>query len=346
MNLVAGDRRPGIITGVTDDGLPVVVPFEGKCTHLVAGERRVGIITGVDDDGLPIVAWSNQKCKAGTSSFEAGKRYIGLITGVDDDGTPIIGSWCERCDDEEIFILCDCPIPATITATVKVAKSGDPFTWSDPVDVDLVNGSFDVDCVQTCCDAEDCSGDVVNNTYQQTFSSSSGTYTGYDGDYPYRTEVWRSDAFTLEGRTLKAFLVVTEFTFPDEVTVLCSYFSGIIELGDYGWTIVYGYQSPGPSIAPPFGSPAGVVLVTSDNKAPCEAPFSYEQSAECGDLVTDGGCGGGGGYIHCGPSTVVPPGCSGDVFDWHWRDTRSLISCAPGTEATQQKCIDLHIYDS
>lgn len=219
MNLAAGDRRPGIITGVTDDGLPVVVPFEGKCTPLVAGERRVGLITGIADDGTPIVAWSYQKCKAGTSSFEAGKRYIGLITGIDDDGTPIIGSWCEPCDDTSVTI-CSCEICCTLNATVAVGSAGDSKAWTDDVNVEMAcHGVLETDGGH-CCINDEVEDDTfcfkIRNTYAE--KDTIGSPEAYIGAGPssgtreVKTVIWSSGNFEIEGETYRLSYWISEGT--------------------------------------------------------------------------------------------------------------------------------------
>lgn len=321
-------NKPYVVlrTGELDEKL-VLHPSIGFCDGIVIDKPYIGLSASIHDN-KPVYLVGNQTLETdGTLTVD--KPYIGLQASSRDDKLVFLVDG-KDCGEGEVVILCDCTIPCTINATIKVQATGFPFVWSDPVDTPLTcGGAIIVTCTQSCCTDPEDPDTCTYTDYEQSYTGGTGTYIGSGGtEYSYVTEVWSSETFVLEGRTFRAFLVVTEFTYPDEVTTVCSYYSGVMEQVDGSWS-VNGYQFPGPAIAP-LGFPAPVILASIDVAPGCGE--GETQGVSCGSLLGLPVC-----VSTSPPSSITVPGCD-PVFDWHW-------SSIHGTDPTQTKCLDFHVFD-
>ena len=325
----------------------VFTPREGFCDGIVLNTPYIGLRASVSGGDLVFLV-SDQKVNA-DGTLILNKPYIGLVASQS-NGDLVFLVAGKKCTTTLIDI-CDCTICCTLLATVQVADSGDPYTWSDPVDVTLTcGGVYQYHAGWSCLNDEiedDTTLVKVLVTYsgKDTTASPEPYDTGSEsGTYTIFSEVWSSGDFYIDGVKYRlTYIAAVRTNYQTSPTVSTTEICGSewilqkevnSEIDPYSphWDIVD--RSPG-------GIPFGWFDYSDDNPyAPDECPPGYSYNG--GDLEQSNPCRTQaapyvGGYTEDGDPCPAPIGI---IYESWYR-----LIADPDTDPYRIKCAKVTIAD-
>lgn len=199
---MANEIVMGVVSG-SRDGKLIVVTTPTRCADPAVGEVYLGLVSGTHN-GKPLVVISPQRCDSG--ELPVGQTYLGVVSGTH-NGKLLVVVPCDGCDG---VFSCDCDICCTLEATVQVADSGDPYSWSAATDTTLTcGGVLQTSGGYACLNDLDLETQVyVNITTTYAEKDTIGAPEAYDtgsasGTREVKTDIWASSDFEIDGETYR-----------------------------------------------------------------------------------------------------------------------------------------------
>lgn len=353
MSIVLDRPLTGLRSSLIGEDI-LFVNDEGFCDGVVIDSPYVGLRAGMIGDAILFVVGDQQLEADGTLTID--KPYIGLVAGQLPGGEILFVLAGKQCEEPGPFTFCECEICCTLEATVEVGADGDPYAWSDPLDVVLTCGSFfqthgGYYCLEEVILEEQFPLKITTTWNEKDTVGSPEAYTdgGSSGTRECFTKIWSSGDFEIDGETYRLTFWYSEATVyqtaPSVVTTTgCFYgyflqhLAASVDYGDY-WELVieggpHGYPLTDTAIHWLF-------TLTDDNPyAPEDCPDGYIFNG--GDLVPGDRCTGAGNPSYTAGGSTDTEACPVYEFIEQWY----RLTTDPDDDAHRLKCARITIADN
>lgn len=306
----------GLRASLSGDAV-VFVPREGICDGIVLDTPYIGLRAATSGDAVVFLISDQQLTMGG--ELKINKPYIGLRA-ANDDGTLVYVVDGKQCDEgEPIPPFCECDICCTLDGTIEMGDGGTGYETG--IDFTMTCERTYTTATYTSCyneDTDDTYCYVVTTTYEGgSGTGESFSFGGFTGTYDWRTVVWVSDAFDIDGDSYRVFLVVTTY----DITYVTPAPSTDQQCA-WAWGIQRLYTPPPESDFCPCGGNWGTVYSASSGGTNFSAVRLVTTTDHAGDPCAEGYVENGNGECGAPAWCTTPPGYvafgEGNGFDNSW----------------------------